>query len=94
MKINNNSYVNMANKIYKNNNINRKKEENKSVLNDRVEISKTGKEIQKYADMMKTSKTNRSDLVDKIKSEIQSGTYKVSSDKLADTILKRMIGEK
>lgn len=66
------------------NNLNKSKEHIK--VTDRIEISKTGKEIKKYIEEYKNIDINSKD-INKIKTEINSGKYKVDEKKLAESIL-------
>jgi negative regulator of flagellin synthesis FlgM len=54
---------------------------------DTVEISKEGMEIAKYAEAYSGVPDMRIEKIEEIKSRIQNGSYKVSSEELAKKIL-------
>lgn len=65
-----------------------KKEQNDGhILEDSVEISKEAKEIQTYRSMLDKMPEVRDALVAALKKEIQDGTYRPDSEKIADGII-------
>ncbi|OAG27670.1 flagellar biosynthesis anti-sigma factor FlgM [Thermodesulfatator autotrophicus] len=58
-----------------------------AVERDRVEISQTAKELKKVESIVKASPDIRADKVRAIKEQIEAGTYKVDSKKIANAML-------
>lgn len=88
MKINNND-INM-NKIMKayqnmNNQENKNVESNKK--SDKVNISKEAKNIKKMQKSLEEQSDIRQEKVDKIKKQVNNGTYKVNPEKIAEKII-------
>ncbi|WP_133629065.1 flagellar biosynthesis anti-sigma factor FlgM [Fonticella tunisiensis] len=88
MRINNND-VNRIISIYNKNLRPDNSKEVKKNINDKVEISKTGKEIARYIDVAKNTdiKSNRAG---EIKELIKQNKYNIDSEKLAESILKHI----
>lgn len=63
-----------------------KKSENKTSLNDCIEISKEGRELQKYIDIVKNTEI-KNGRVDEIKRLIDDGKYNVNAEELAKSIM-------
>lgn len=94
MKINSSGYNQYIEKLYKENKqtINKAKEEKETSNEDRIELSDSSKKIKKYIDQIKDSKINL-ERVETIKSAISSGTYRVSSEELAEKIVQKIKGQ-
>jgi negative regulator of flagellin synthesis FlgM len=87
MKVTGNNGINIA-KIYSDNKLKASREKEKvNKKYDSIEISKEGMGIAKYVSIAKTIPDVRAEKVDDIKSRIQSGDYKVSSEELASKII-------
>ena len=86
MKINNANHLQMVNKLYKKN-AKEGLENSKGQVKDRIEISNGSKQIQKYVDQIKSSKSYNQQRIENIKSQLESGSYKVSSEELAKKIV-------
>jgi len=61
---------------------------------DKIEISREGMEIAKYVSMAKNAPDIRIQKVNEIKSKLQNGTYKISSEAIAEKILEAIKEEK
>ncbi len=92
MKVNHSGYSQYLEKSYNKNKestVNKSSEAFESFGKDRIEISNSSKEIKMYFDKMKDSEINI-DRVKRIRDAIHSGTYPISSEELADNIIKKM----
>ncbi len=92
MKVNHSGYSQYLEKLYNENKqstVNKSKESSASLEKDRIELSDSSKEIRMYFDKMKDSELN-TDRVKKIKEAIHSGTYRISSEELADKIIQKI----
>lgn len=91
MKINHTGYDQYIKKVYQNNKeINDKpKEDTETTQSDRIELSDSLKQIKKYLSNLKNSEVDL-ERVEKIKNDLASGTYRISSEELADRILQKM----
>lgn len=92
MKINNSGYNQYLEKIYKENKqspVNKPEGEASSSIKDRIELSESSKEIKMYFDKIKDAPINM-ERVNTIKEAIRSGTYRISSEDLADKIVQKM----
>lgn len=87
MKINMNvnSIINIYNKNSKTDIV----KKNKQNTNDSVEISKEGREISKYVELVKNTEI-KTEKVDEIKKLISENRYKVDTQKLVKSILEHM----
>ncbi len=86
MKINNNTKITFNN-IYKIDKLKNQNYSNNRANKDRVEISELGKYLSKVnsnEESMDTEKVNR------LKKQIESGTYKVDSRELAKKIIEKL----
>ncbi|QCX32377.1 flagellar biosynthesis anti-sigma factor FlgM [Caloramator sp. E03] len=63
-----------------------KTNENKISLNDCIEISKEGRELQKYIDLAKNTEI-KNGRVDEIKRLIDEGNYNFNAEELAKSIM-------
>ena len=61
------------------------------VNSDKVEISKRSKEIQKVRETVEASPDVRMDKVKKLKNEIESGSYNVKGEAIAEEVIKRSL---
>lgn len=92
MKINNSGYNQYLEKIYKESkqsNVSKSEEDTAAFIKDRIELSDSSKEIKMYFDKIKDSSINM-ERVNTIKEAIRSGTYRISSEELADKIVQKM----
>ncbi|MCI6812532.1 MAG: flagellar biosynthesis anti-sigma factor FlgM [Lachnospiraceae bacterium] len=64
------------------------KEERRS-LQDRLQISSTGKDIQVAKQALENTSDVRSEVVDPLKSKIEAGTYKVGVDAFAARLFEK-----
>ena len=86
MKVTGNNGVNII-KLYSDNKT--KSAQNKDKINskqDTIEISKQGLEISNYVTMVNKMPDVRTDKINKLKNQIQSGSYSISSEELASKI--------
>lgn len=60
---------------------------------EQIAISSKAKDIQKATEAVSTAPDIRIEKVDRIKSEIESGSYRVSSEQLAEKVLENIITE-
>ncbi len=60
---------------------------------DTIELSDASKKIKEYAEVVKTMESSNLDKVEAIKTNLASGTYKVSSKELANRILSEIRGQ-
>lgn len=95
MKINGSNYSQFVSDLYKKNTVKKSSRavENHSSM-DRIEISKTGKEISKYVEKINSPSLTNQEKIERIKKSIKEGTYQVSSEALAQKILDRISQEK
>lgn len=96
MKINGPNHVYQINQIYKKN-TQTKFDKNDNVATskeDRIELSKTSKDVQKYIDQVKKSPTGNQEKIGRIKKAIKQGTYQVSSKQLAEAIANKIYEQK
>lgn len=92
MKINHTGYDQYIKKVYQSNKSiadKPKDDETGSAQSDRIELSDSLKQIKKYLNNIKESEVNL-ERVDKIKNDLASGTYRISSEELADHIIQKM----
>ncbi|MGM0438619.1 MAG: flagellar biosynthesis anti-sigma factor FlgM [Bacillota bacterium] len=88
MKINNNDInMNKIMKAYQNLNQKENNNVNQTSKSDQVNISKKAKEIQNIKETLENKPAVRQDKVEQIKKQIQNGTYKVDSKKIAEKII-------
>lgn len=71
----------------KKDNVVKKEQKDGQILEDSVEISKEAKEIQTYRSMLDKLPGVRDELVAALKKEIEDGTYRPDSGKIADGII-------
>lgn len=91
MKINGQNYVQFINQMYKKNSENKwEKRDKNDITKDRIEISKSSQDVKKYIDQMKQMESGNKEKIERIKESMGKGTYKVSSQKLAEIILDKM----
>jgi negative regulator of flagellin synthesis FlgM len=88
MRINGNPNIQSVLKSYGQNVKKTEDVEKSSYVNDKVEISDEAKEYQIAMQAAKTDSSDRSEKVAAIKAQVESGTYKVSAEALAEKILK------
>ena len=95
MKIYNNNYYDK--KLYANNKTSKNNKpsdkDNKAIRNnsgDRVELSSTGTKLKSYIDRIEKIDKARMNKIEDIKSKIQNGKYKVSSEELAEKIIDKL----
>lgn len=67
-----------------------KKNENKRRKEDGIELSKEAKDYQFAMKKVKDMPDVRRSRVDEIKAQVQAGTYKIDSEKIADKILRNV----
>lgn len=60
---------------------------------EQIAISSKAKEIQKATESVNSAPDIRTEKVDRIKSEIANGNYRVSSEQLAEKVLENIITE-
>jgi len=60
---------------------------------EQIAISSKAKDIQKATEAVNAAPDIRIEKVDRIKAEIESGSYRVSSEKLAEKVLENIITE-
>ncbi len=92
MKINSSGYNQYLEKLQKesqHSTVKKSEEGTSTFIKDRIEISDSSKEIKMYFDKMKDSDLNL-DRVKSIKESIRSGTYRISSEELAEKIIQKM----
>lgn len=77
--------------LYTNNNVPSNQSLNRGKKEDKIEISSVGREISKWIETAKSIEVT-SNKVEEIKNRIDSGTYKVSAEDLAKSILDAMKG--
>ena len=65
----------------------------RSVPAARVEISDSTQEVRRVAALIKQLPDVREDRVQELKAQIENGTYHVSSDDIADLIIRRMLAD-
>lgn len=96
MKINSSNHVHQINQIYKKNAQAKfdKKENIATSKEDRIELSKTSKDVQKYIDQVKKSSTENDPKIERIKKAIGQGTYQVSPKQLAEAIANKIYEQK
>lgn len=88
MKVNRNGYIHMTKKLE----MVKKLEKSSSVeKKDIIEISSVSLKINEY---LKNSDTSGAEKIEKIKSKLNQGTYKVDSGKLAEKILEKINNQK
>ncbi len=84
MRINN---INNVHQLYnKNKGINKPKGQTKA-KEDQIDISNEAKEVQFALSKIKDVKEVRTEKVDKIKQEVNAGTYQINGQKIAEKIL-------
>lgn len=95
MKIYNGNYYDK--KLYANNKTNKKdktsNKDTKAIRNnngDRVELSSAGTKLKSYIDRIEKLDKARMNKIEDIKSKIQNGKYKVSSEELAEKIIDKL----
>ncbi|KRQ85991.1 Anti-sigma-28 factor, FlgM [Caloramator mitchellensis] len=81
--------VNNVINVYNSNAKKANSKENVAKKSDTIEISKAGKEIAKFLEIAKTIDVDSKD-IEKIKSLIKEGNYKVDEEKLAKSIMDAM----
>ncbi|MBN2258968.1 MAG: flagellar biosynthesis anti-sigma factor FlgM [Clostridiales bacterium] len=85
MKINRSGYTQMIQQMEQ---VKKAKTDSSSVeKKDSIEISKESMKINEY---VKNSQTSNAERVEQIKNQLKEGTYKVSSEKLAEKILEKI----
>ena len=89
MKINRMNYTQVISKLDQNRA--KKSEQSKTVSKDSISISNESIKLNEY---LKNMKSEDSGKLEKIKADLEAGTYKVDSGKLADKILERMKSQK
>ncbi len=95
MKINRSNYSQFINQLYKKNHENKYvKRENIKDHWDRIELSKTSKDIQNYIEKVKQLEGNQREKIARIKQTLQSGTYQISSKELAGIIMEQINRQK
>lgn len=62
-----------------------------SLKEDKIEISQTGKDFQIAMEAFKNLPEVREEKINELRSQIESGTYTVDKDKLANSIIKGQI---
>lgn len=70
----------------KNSGVNKVKSESGTKASDEIKISEKALEFQFAMEKVKNVEIMRKDKVDKIKQQVQSGTYEVDGNKIADKI--------
>ena len=60
---------------------------------EKVLLSSTGKDIARISDIIKASPDIRAEKVERIKTEIDNGTYSIDGKKIAENILKEILSE-
>ena len=86
MKVTGNNGVNII-KLYNDNKPKSAGNKDKvSSKHDTIEISKQGLEISNYVTMVNKMPDVRTDKINKLKNQIQSGSYSISSEELASKI--------
>ena len=88
MKINS---INSVNQVYKTNSINKNIKNVGSQSKDSFDISQVGKDLLVAKNAIKGTPDIRFEKVDKIKEQINSGTYNVSSTEVANKIVENHI---
>lgn len=88
MKVNNAGYMHYMENISGENKKNVQKTGNSEISSDRIEISNESKKLREYMEQMDSSVD--AERVSAIKSAVQSGAYKISSDELAEQIVKKI----
>lgn len=59
----------------------------------RVEISSTSQEVRRVKELIKSLPDVREDRVQALKAQVESGTYHVSSEDIADLIIRRALAD-
>lgn len=72
---------------YKNSHVKKVNSNTEYKINDKLDLSENAKVYAKAMNALKESSIVRADKVQKIKNEIQNGTYKVESGKIAEKML-------
>ena len=76
--------------VYQPQKVKRTQQTNQTSVNDQVQISSLGKDIQCAKTAVANSADIREDLVAPIKTRIQNGTYEVSNASFAEKLLSKM----
>ncbi|RKD32326.1 flagellar biosynthesis anti-sigma factor FlgM [Thermohalobacter berrensis] len=82
-----NSKVQRILQVYKNNKVNDTKGKTKSNKTDKLSLSSKAKEYQIAMNALKKAPDVRKEKVERIKREIELGTYEVNSGKIAEKML-------
>ncbi|MTI65743.1 MAG: flagellar biosynthesis anti-sigma factor FlgM [Firmicutes bacterium] len=90
MKVNSSSYSQLIKRLNKQKAETKYKNKKKETTKDRIELSTSSKALNTYKNQMKNTKAKKAETVARIKNEISSGSYKVSSEKLAKKIIEKM----
>ncbi|HOB19802.1 MAG TPA: flagellar biosynthesis anti-sigma factor FlgM [Candidatus Atribacteria bacterium] len=93
MKVNGYNPISYINQVYKSNSERVKAdrdETGKASLEDRIELSDASKDIRNYIDKAKGLSIRNQDKTDRIRQALDSGTYSISPDQLAQAILERI----
>lgn len=76
--------------VYQSQKVKRTQKTGQASVNDQVQISSLGKDIQSAKAAVANSADIREDLVAPIKTRIQNGTYEVSNASFAEKLLSKM----
>lgn len=76
--------------VYQSQKVKRAQKTGQASVNDQVQISSFGKDIQSAKTAVANSADIREDLVAPIKTRIQNGTYEVSNESFAEKLLSKM----
>ena len=93
MKINGTNRVDYVNQAYRKNSDcvnNAEKKAEFFTSKDTIELSKTSKELKRQIENLSTVETTDRQKIDSIKQAIQDGTYRISPEKLAESILDKI----
>lgn len=85
--------LNKVNQLYNKNSVKSTSKIKGSSLNDKLEISQTGKDYHVAKQILTNTPDVREDKVNEIKQRLDAGTYDISSDELADKLINRYFDE-
>lgn len=85
--------LNKVNQLYNKNSVKSTSKIKGSSLNDKLEISQTGKDYHVAKQILTNIPDVREDKVNEIKQRLDAGTYDISSDELADKLINRYFDE-
>jgi|GEM_PF-7014128 len=63
---------------------------NNAIKKDEIQLSATSIDIAHYVDQAKNENTDQTDKVNRIKAEMEQGTYQLSSQKMAQAMIRQM----